>query len=321
MERRQVERRIALDQLDFRLLNAFVAVYRERHVGRAADGLGMSQPTVSTMLARLRHVAGDPLFIRSAQGMQPTALAREWAEPVASALAAFEAALNAPSAFDPLASRRVFVIYMTDVGQSLILNQLVARVEAAAPGVGIRVVSSWDGTLADRLDDGSIDVAFGWIPQLKARKTSAALFKDKYVGVQDSAASVARGRPVAARYAVANVANSAHRIVSERFQLSGIRPAVTVPSFFILPEVLLGTLLTGIVPARLAAKLVDKRRSTLRVIELPFKLPALDIRLHWSAGTWRDQGIEWLRSHVLHCVKDYLSSAAGSSALRCHLPP
>ncbi len=94
MERKEVERRIALDPLDFRLLNAFVAIDRERHVGRAADALGMSQPTVSTLLARLRQAAGDPLFIRSAQGMQPTALARAWAEPVASALAALESALN-----------------------------------------------------------------------------------------------------------------------------------------------------------------------------------------------------------------------------------
>ncbi|WP_409030789.1 LysR family transcriptional regulator [Janthinobacterium sp. CG_23.3] len=62
-----MERNIALDQLNFRLLNVFVALFRERHVGRAADALGMSQPTVSTLLARLRQVAGDPLFIRSAK--------------------------------------------------------------------------------------------------------------------------------------------------------------------------------------------------------------------------------------------------------------
>ncbi|HSV50669.1 MAG TPA: LysR family transcriptional regulator [Burkholderiaceae bacterium] len=313
-----MERRVALDQLDFRLLNAFVAVYRERHVGRAADALGMSQPTVSTLLARLRHVAGDPLFIRSAQGMQPTALAREWAEPVATALAAFAAALNAPSGFDPASSRRVFVIYMTDVGQSLILNQLVAQVEAAAPGVRIRVVSSWDGTLADRLDDGAIDIAFGWIPQLKARKTSTPLFKDRYVGLQDAARSAGRGAAEAPRYAVAWVANSAHQIVSERFQLHDIRPAVTVPSFFMLPEVLMGTSLTGVVPERLAGMLLEKRRATLRVVELPFKLPALGIRLHWSAGTWRDEGIEWLRSQVLACVKEYLSAGASAPARRRH---
>ncbi len=303
-----MERRIALDQLDFRLLNAFVAVFRERHVGRAADALGMSQPTVSTLLARLRHVAGDPLFIRSAQGMQPTALAREWAEPVAVALKAFEAALNAPSRFDAAASRRTFVIYMTDVGQSIVLNKLVARVEAEAPGVRLQIVSSWEGALPDRLDDGSIDIAFGWIPQLTARKTSAPLFKDRYVGVQDAALPMGRRAQVPPRYAVAYVPNSAHQIVNERFQVQGIQPAVTVPNFFMLPAVLMGTSLTGVIPERLATMLLKQRHAALRIVELPFKLPVLGIRMHWSAGTWRDEGIEWLRSQVLACVTGVLAA-------------
>ena len=58
--------------------------------------------------------------------MQPTLLAREWATPVAGALAALEQALNPPSGFDPAASRRSFIVYMTDVGQTLILNRLVS---------------------------------------------------------------------------------------------------------------------------------------------------------------------------------------------------
>lgn len=303
-----MERRIALDQLDFRLLNAFVAVFRERHVGRAADALGMSQPTVSTLLSRLRQIAGDPLFIRSAQGMQPTAVARKWAEPVAAALIAFEAALNLPSSFNAAASRRIFVIYMTDVGQSVVLNKLAARVEATAPGVRLRIVSSWEGALADRLDDGSIDIAFGWIPQLKARKTSTSLFKDRYVGVLDSAMRTARRAQMFPRYAVAYVPNSAHQIVNERFQVQGILPAVTVPNFFMLPAVLMGTSLTGVMPERLATMLLEQRHTALRIVELPFKLPILSIRMHWSAGTYRDEGIEWLRSQVLLCVKGILAA-------------
>lgn len=303
-----MERRIALEQLDFRLLNAFVAVFRERHVGRAADALGMSQPTVSTLLARLRRVAGDPLFIRSAQGMQPTAVARKWAEPVAAALITFESALNLPSGFNATASQRTFVIYMTDVGQSVVLNRLAACVEATAPGVRLRIVSSWEGALADRLDDGSIDIAFGWIPQLKARKTSVSLFKDRYVGVLDAALPMARRAQVSPRYAVAYVPNSAHQIVSERFQLRGIQPELTVPNFFMLPAVLMGTSLIGVMPERLATMLLEQRHTALRIVELPFKLPILGIRMHWSAGTWRDEGIEWLRGQVLMCVKGILAA-------------
>lgn len=305
MEGSKVEGRIALDQLDFRLLNAFVAVYREQHVGRAADALGMSQPTVSTLLARLRQVCGDPLFIRSARGMQPTALARVWAAPVASALAALESTLNAPLNFDPATSQRTFVVYMTDVGQALVLNRLISRIEAEAPGVRLRAVSTWDGTLADRLDDGSIDLAFGWIPQLKARKTSSLLFKDRYVGMHDAAWRIGQGSYVERRYAVTSVPNSAHQIVIERFQLHAIKPVLTVPSFFMLPEVLVGTSLTAVVPARLALLLTQQRRTALRIVELPFKLPGISIRVHWSAGAWRDGGIDWLRNHVMASVRDY----------------
>lgn len=297
-----MERRIALDQLDFRLLNAFIAIFRERHVGRAADALGMSQPTMSTLLARLRQVSGDPLFIRSAQGMQPTALAREWATPVATAL---ESALNAPSGFDPATSQRTFTVYMTDVGQALMLNRLISRIEAQAPGVRIRAVSTWEGTLADRLDDGSIDIAFGWIPQLKARKTSSLLFKDRYVGIHDAALPLASSTHEPPRYAVADVPNSAHQIVIERFQLHGITPVLTAPNFFMLAEVLAGTSLTAAVPERLARLLARQRRTALRIVELPHKLPVITIRLHWSARTWRDEGIDWLRSQVIESARDF----------------
>ena len=183
----------------------------------------MSQPAVSTQLARLRGIAGDPLFVRNAQGMQPTPLAREWATPVAGALAALEQALNPPSGFDPAASQRSFIVYMTDVGQTLILNRLVSRIAAAAPGVRLRMVTAWEGALAERLDDGALDLAVGWIPQLKARKTSTLLFRTAM------SACAKRARPAAgpARYAVADVPRSAHQIVAERFRLRALEPVVT----------------------------------------------------------------------------------------------
>ncbi|WDD91940.1 LysR family transcriptional regulator [Burkholderia sp. FERM BP-3421] len=288
-------RHVALEQLDFRLLKVFVTLYRERHVGRAADLLGMSQPAVSTLLARLRQIAGDPLFTRSAQGMQPSALACQWADPIATALGALESALNVPSGFDPSTSRRTFSLYMTDVGQALLLNRIVARLGKHAPDVRIQVVGAWDGALAERLADGQLDVAFGWIPQLKASKTSTLLFKDRYVGVQAPRAPADAAR----RYAVANVPHSAHQIVIERMRALGIQPSLVVPSFFMLPEVLAHTALTAVLPERLVQQLAQQRGVALRVVELPFRLPQISIRLHWSVRTWRDEGIDWLRDQIV----------------------
>ena len=133
----------------------------------------------------------------------------------------------------------------------------------------------------------------GWIPQLKARKTSTLLFKDRYVGVREAPP---RGRPAAgpARYAVADVPRSAHQIVAERFRLRALEPVVTSSNFFMLSELLAGTSLTAVVPGHLA-RLWASRRDGLRIEELPFQLPGMSIRMHWSAGNWRDEGIDWLR--------------------------
>lgn len=49
-------------------LRAFEAVAATLHFGRAADQLGVTQPTVSKEIRRLEHAVGVPLFHRSAGG-------------------------------------------------------------------------------------------------------------------------------------------------------------------------------------------------------------------------------------------------------------
>ena len=47
---------------DLSLLLVFEAVYAERQISRAAQRLGLAQPTVSNALGRLRRLTGDALF-------------------------------------------------------------------------------------------------------------------------------------------------------------------------------------------------------------------------------------------------------------------
>ncbi|MBL4954240.1 LysR family transcriptional regulator, partial [Neobacillus sp. YIM B02564] len=72
--------------IDLNLLVVFHQLYQLRHVSLVARRLGLSQPTVSNALARLRKTFGDELFVRTAQGMQPTPGADRIAEPVGQAL-------------------------------------------------------------------------------------------------------------------------------------------------------------------------------------------------------------------------------------------
>lgn len=53
-------------------ISVFLALYRERTTGRAAETLGCSQPTVTRRIAALEHALDLPLFERSPTGLQPT---------------------------------------------------------------------------------------------------------------------------------------------------------------------------------------------------------------------------------------------------------
>lgn len=61
-----------LEHIDLNLLVYIDVLLRERNVTRAANALGITQPAMSNSLKRLRDTFGDPLLVRTSEGMQPT---------------------------------------------------------------------------------------------------------------------------------------------------------------------------------------------------------------------------------------------------------
>lgn len=80
------------DQIDWSHYRSFLAVLQRGSLSAAARELGLTQPTIGRHIGSLEGVAGTPLFVRSQQGLVPTATAREMA-PYAEAMASSAAAL------------------------------------------------------------------------------------------------------------------------------------------------------------------------------------------------------------------------------------
>ena len=95
-----------LKDVDLNLLVVFNQLLIERGVSKVAGNLGLSQPAVSNALARLRKLTGDPLFLRTTKGMEPTPFAEQLAEPIAYALGLIHSAVNQRTSFDPATSKR-----------------------------------------------------------------------------------------------------------------------------------------------------------------------------------------------------------------------
>src|SRR5918996_1164572 len=91
---------IDLRPADLNLLVVFQALLAERHVGRAAQRLALTQSATSHALGRLRSQFNDPLFVRHPKGVEPTARALALAPTVAEILDRAQSLIASP-VFDP----------------------------------------------------------------------------------------------------------------------------------------------------------------------------------------------------------------------------
>src|SRR5438874_1432439 len=125
--------------VDLNLLPLLDALLTERHVTRAADAVGLSQPAASRALGRLRLLFGDPLLVRSGRGFALTPRAEALRDPVRRALGLVEAAIVTPSRFDPASARRTARVMSDDYSELLLLPGLLDRLTRKAPGIDVWV--------------------------------------------------------------------------------------------------------------------------------------------------------------------------------------
>lgn len=173
---------VTIRNLDLRLLLIFDAVLTGGSVTQAARRLGMSQPAVSTALARLRHILKDELFTREPGGMRPTPRALDLAVPINEALRQLEAAVQ-PAEFVPGESTRGFRLAIASHTEMAILPQLIARIEEVAPSIQLVARPKPNSEVSRLLDTNQIDFAVGAVGRVPARFRQAPLYEDRFVCV------------------------------------------------------------------------------------------------------------------------------------------
>jgi DNA-binding transcriptional LysR family regulator len=171
---------VDIPRIDLNLLAVFQAIYAERHLTRAGNRLGLTQPAMSHALNRLRGLFDDALFVRTAAGMEPTPRAHQIAEPVGAALAQVRRALARPDRFDPATARQAFRLSMLDYETAVVVPPLAACFAATAPGIDLRIRHARRTDALDLLDRNELDVALGLFDDLPARFEPRALFDESF---------------------------------------------------------------------------------------------------------------------------------------------
>ncbi|HEY9316650.1 MAG TPA: LysR family transcriptional regulator [Achromobacter sp.] len=290
-------------------MRVFLTVLHERSVTRAAQRLNLTQPAVSYALARLRERFDDPLFVRTATGMQPTPIAFALAGPIERGMNSFAEAVNLRQRFDPATSTRRFRLSMSDIGEMVFLPVLMERVHALAPRLRVEVVEIALEQLPQALKDGEVDLAIGNLAGLGRHTRHADLFSERYAcmgrrGHPVLSAGLTRGQFKRLDHILVAARGSAHRLLDDVLGEAGLhrQPYLTLPHFSAAAEIVRRTDLTVTLPYR--AALWFNRDNAFEIRALPIALPPLCVTVHWHPRFESDPGTMWLRNLVETTLAD-----------------
>lgn len=142
---------------DLRLAEFAVTLSRYRHFARAAQAIGVSQPTLSRGIARLEREMGSPLFERTTRSVQPTSFGLAFVER-AERLLQDAKALAELRAADGDALVGQLAIGSGPYALELCVLPSVAQLAARHPRVRIRVVEGPWRNLPEMLLQGAVDL-------------------------------------------------------------------------------------------------------------------------------------------------------------------
>jgi DNA-binding transcriptional LysR family regulator len=293
--------------IDLNLLIVFDVVMQERNLTRAGRRLGLSQPAASHALARLRHMLRDDLFIRTPDGMQPTARAEQMAQPVRDALRELRIILE-PEAFDPASSTRDFSLAVNNYAARAIVPALARMVGNLAPRVSLDINPIGLREVLDQLDAGGMDVALTSLVDGGERFKCVSVTDDDFVILLDAS------HPAAAEavLSVERLAEIPHiaitstgddtSFVDDALEQRGLTRAIaTRVPFLSVVLMLVGSDRLAVVPRRVAADLA--RICPLVARELPFPSPRIVLSMIWHRRLDNHAAHRWLRDMIKASVQ------------------
>ncbi|WP_428036175.1 LysR family transcriptional regulator [Amphritea sp.] len=302
-----------LDQIDLNLLVYLDVLLRERNVTRSASLLGITQPAMSNGLRRLRDTLGDPLLVRTSEGMAPTERAQALQPLLRQILSSVEQIIEPSSAFDARSSDRVFRIMTSDYGESTLVPRLLNRLRKQAPNIVLDIMTPSDMSFTE-VEQGLVDLVinrFDTMPQAFHQKT---LWTDSF------SCLFAVDNPISHNFCLETYLQARHVWVSktgmgagmgltpkdikrlgwvdEALERAGHQRQITVFTRHYQSAVLMAQQkgLVATVPTRAATAQSDNPRLVIK--KPPFSIPDFELKMAWSPLLQHNVAHQWLRNLI-----------------------
>jgi DNA-binding transcriptional LysR family regulator len=287
--------------LDLHLLQVFLAVFEKRSVGEAALALRMSQPGLSTALARLRVILQDPLFVKTSRGMEPTSRAQALLDPIRAIVDTISMELLVAPEFVAATSTREFCLALSDIGEGIYLPLALRNIQEQAPSVALRSVFMPPKQLEEAMSARTVDLALGYFPDIKGNQffqrriglhSFACLIRTEHPYVTD-ALTMEQFRELG--HVIVEASGRSQEMLEEFMKKKGFERKVVLrtPHFMSVPIIVAGTDAIAIVPQALAD--FFSYLPGIRQVRLPFTPPTFQVNMYWHRSAQLDPGNLWLR--------------------------
>ncbi len=307
-----------MSDLDLNLLYVLVALDERRSVSGAARQLHRSQPGISVALGKLRDFFGDPLFVRSGNGMLPTPRAESLIESARGVLARVGSDIVSEPPFDPGMSSRPVSLVLSDVGEVVLLPTLLKRLRALMPNALVRSVTLPPTEVARQLESGEVDLAIGYFPDLKKRNFyQQALYSDTFASLLRTDHRVRSDKLSIREYlqlehAVVRAESRTEEVIDSYLARRKLRRKVVLstPHFASAPIIVAQSDLIVTIPEPLA-HYFSSVAAGVRMVQLPFDPPRIGIKQFWHRKFHHDVRSRWLRTLVCELFQE--QDSAGQS--------
>ena len=302
-----------ISKIDLNLLVYLDVLLRERNVTRAAEELGISQPAMSNSLRRLRSLFDDPILVRTSDGMTPTDRALELQPLVRDVLAAAELAVLPKTVFDPSESERIFRIMASDYTEATLLPRLLQRLSVEAPSVRLDIMTPSDVSFHD-VERGKVDLVINRFDTLPQSFHQIHLWDDSFSCVLRADNPVIKDWNLESYLAAKHVwvsktgmgvgvgmsTDDVQRLgwVDEALAKMDAKRVITLFTRHYQAALLLAEHndLVVTIPT-LAANSIQKNPQ-VAVLQPPFEIPRMRLKMVWSPLLQHDPGHGWMRKLI-----------------------
>lgn len=166
--------------MDPRRLGYFLAIATHRRMAKAADVLGVAQPTLSQQIRALEQDLGTVLFDRTPQGMQLTETGRALREHAQRLMVQTDAARTAIAELEGgmTGTLRIGVIYTYS---TTFLPKIIGSFGEKYPDVRLSVEVGTASGVEQRILSGDLDLAIAFAPPQHAELGVDLLFEERLV--------------------------------------------------------------------------------------------------------------------------------------------